>query len=76
MNAYCCATFRTSVFLFLIFEKFLHSVIPNGKQILDYVHIVFLRVAILKFQKMYTWIIWTFKAELHFVFENKITVLL
>ena len=76
MNTDCFPTFWTAVFLFLTVEEFLHAIILNEIQILDYTHVVFLRVTFFKFQKMYTWIVGTFKAELYLVFVNKFTMLL
>ena len=66
MNTECCTAFRTSVFLFLTFEEFLHSIGLNEVQILKYTHIVFLRVAIFKYLKVFTWIVWTFKTEFYY----------
>ena len=75
MNTDCTTAFRTSVFLLLTIEEFLHSMVLNEVQILKYAHVVFLRVAIFKFLKMYTWIVWTFKTEFYFVFGKKFAVL-
>lgn len=76
MNADCCTAGWASEFLFLSTEEFLHSMIPNEIQILDYAHVVFLGVSLLKFQKMLTRIICTFKTELYLIFVNEFAVLL